>query len=363
MLKQILLGSMLALPALAAAYTINGHISNAVDGKVYLLKPKGESWVIFDSATITRERFSLKGMIGKPGIVRFQYSKYEYPLVFLALADTVYKLEGTVHSSGRLIRPVITGGALQQEWNRVQEEQAKVYEQKRTASFALMRLQKESRTDSVDFYNELQRSSEQQEYTMLEQQVLRNASNVIGSYLLYSNYYQFSFVQMQKLAGTINGHKQKNGFITIINKRLSVWKQIQPGMPAPDFVLSDPQGVKRSLKDFRGKYLVIDFWASWCGPCRKENPALLEWYNAVDKTKLAFLGISIDEKKDAWLKAIDKDQLPWAQLIDPDGWKSATAASYAVGAVPQKFLIDPSGKIVLANVDMQEVKEWMKKLY
>ncbi|MGN6417929.1 MAG: redoxin domain-containing protein [Pseudobacter sp.] len=361
MLKHILLGAMLAMPGWLAAYTVNGHISNAADGKVYLLKPKGESWVIFDSASIIKGHFSLKGMIGKPGIVRFQYSKYEYPLVFLALTDTVYRVEGTVHSSGRLIRPVITGGALQQAWNTVQEEQAEVYGQKRFASFALLRLQKENRTDSVEFYQAQERKAEQQEYTLLEQQVLRNAGNVISSYLLYSNYYQFSFVQMQKLAGKINGYKQKNDFITIINKRLNVWRQIQPGMPAPDFVLADPQGVRRSLKDFRGRYLVIDFWASWCGPCRKENPSLVEWYHSIDKNKFAVLGISIDEKKDAWLKAIEKDQLPWSQLIDPDGWKSATAGSYAVGAVPQKFLIDPSGKIVLANVDMQEVKEWMNK--
>lgn len=342
------------------AYTIKGVIKGAADAKVYLLKPEGDGWKLFDSANITNGSFVLEGTIGQPSMMRFQLGNYVYPLVSFALSDTVYQLNGTVHQQGRLIRPAITGGQLQQWWNTFQQQQSAIYEQRRLASFALMRLDKEQpkRADSIAFYQQQEMNAYRQGNAFTTESIRRHAGNILSSYLLYDHYHSFDFTTLQQLATQLGAAGRQDNFMALINNRLAIWAKVQPGQPAPEFKLLNKEGVQKKLQDFRGKYLVLDFWASWCGPCRKENPELVAFHHSLKKDELVFVGISIDEKKDAWLKAVEKDGLPWEQLIDQDGWKSEVAKQYAVGAVPQKFLIDPAGKIVLASTDLSELKKW-----
>ena len=129
------------------------------------------------------------------------------------------------------------------------------------------------------------------------------------------------------------------------------------GAQAPAFTQRTPGGQSVSLADYRGKYVLIDFWASWCGPCRQENPALLKAYDAFKGRNFAVLGVSLDEEKtrDKWVKAIADDHLPWTQVSDLGGFGGETARQYGVQAIPQNFLVDPSGKIVARNLRGEEL--------
>ncbi|EHQ27408.1 peroxiredoxin [Mucilaginibacter gracilis] len=124
------------------------------------------------------------------------------------------------------------------------------------------------------------------------------------------------------------------------------------GALAPVFTEPDVNGNNVSLTDFRGKYVLLDFWASWCGPCRAENPNVLKVYNKYKDKNFTVLGISLDQpgKKNAWLAAIKQDGLPWTQVSDLNYWNNAAARLYGVQAIPQNFLIDPSGKIIAKNL-------------
>ncbi|OGX87460.1 hypothetical protein BEN47_10480 [Hymenobacter lapidarius] len=135
------------------------------------------------------------------------------------------------------------------------------------------------------------------------------------------------------------------------------------GTEAPAFTQSTPSGQSVSLADYRGKYVLVDFWASWCGPCRQENPAILKAYEAFKGRKFEVLGVSLDQEKTraAWVKAIADDRMPWTQVSDLRGFESETARQYGVLAIPQNFLIDPSGKIVASNLRDEELATTLAK--
>jgi len=134
------------------------------------------------------------------------------------------------------------------------------------------------------------------------------------------------------------------------------------GAIAPNFVQKDVRGRPVKLSDFRGKYVLLDFWASWCGPCRGENPNVVKAFQRWKGKNFTVLGVSLDSKKDAWLAAIRADRLSWTQVSDLQSWNNSAARQYGITAIPQNFLIDPKGKIVGKNLRGDALEERLKEL-
>lgn len=137
-----------------------------------------------------------------------------------------------------------------------------------------------------------------------------------------------------------------------LKARILAAKTIQVGKQAPEFAQPDVNGKIVKLSDFRGRYVLVDFWASWCHPCRDENPNLVKAYAVYKEKGLEVLGVSLDDKqtRNAWIKAIEKDGLPWIHVSDLKGWQNEVAVLYGIRAVPQNYLIDPQGKIIAQNL-------------
>nr|WP_262896213.1 TlpA disulfide reductase family protein [Sphingobacterium faecale] len=124
----------------------------------------------------------------------------------------------------------------------------------------------------------------------------------------------------------------------------------QVGDEATEIALPDQDGRIVRLSDYKGKYVLVDFWASWCGPCREESPFLVELYKKYKSKNFEIIGISLDKQRDAWLKAVADDQLSWVHLSDLKAWGTEAVKNYGIVGVPQNFLISPDGKIVAKNL-------------
>jgi peroxiredoxin len=135
-----------------------------------------------------------------------------------------------------------------------------------------------------------------------------------------------------------------------------------PGKPVIAFTQNDTQGKPVSLDSFKGKYVLIDFWASWCKPCRAENPNLIKAYKQFHDKNFEVVGISLDDKKASWMEAIKADKLPWVHLSDLKGWKNEVAVAYNIKGIPQNFLISPEGIIVAKNIHGEELTKTLEKI-
>ena len=148
-------------------------------------------------------------------------------------------------------------------------------------------------------------------------------------------------------------------------EKLAVATKTGIGSMAMDFTQNDTLGKPVSLSAFRGKYVLLDFWASWCGPCRVENPAIVSTYAKYHPRGFEILSISLDRPgdKDKWMKAIHADKLTWTQVSDLQFWQNAVAVQYGVGSIPQNFLIDPQGKIIAKGLRGDELEKKLSEIY
>ena len=166
--------------------------------------------------------------------------------------------------------------------------------------------------------------------------------------------------------GDIFIEKYNNGkavYIQDLANQLDGARALQNGGVAPDFSAATPDGKELSLSELRGNYVLIDFWASWCGPCRKENPNVVRLYNKYHDMGFDILGVSLDNKKERWLAAIEKDGLTWHHISDLKGWKSGPAGIYGIRSIPSTILLDKEGKIIARNLRAHQLEGKLKELF
>lgn len=154
-------------------------------------------------------------------------------------------------------------------------------------------------------------------------------------------------------------HPQVKPFLENL-KRL---KGVSIGSEAPEIALPTPVGPIMRLSDLRGKYVLIDFWASWCGPCRRENPNVIKTYATFKDKGFEIFGVSLDQDKSAWVNAIAKDQLTWPHVSDLQYWNSVAAQAYQVSSIPMTFLLDPQGKVIAKGLRGDSLNEYLATLF
>ena len=195
------------------------------------------------------------------------------------------------------------------------------------------------------------------------EQLLKDNSDVLVSAFLVTyferQFEQYATLYMAVRDGLIKKYPN-DPFVAHIDSRLK--GLLLPGMDAPDIAMKDKDGVVRRLSDLRGKVVLVDFWASWCGPCRRENPNVVNIYKQYHDQGLEIYSVSLDKQRDAWLKAIKDDGLLWPNHVsDLNGWTSSGGKTYGIMSIPATVLIDREGKIIARNLRGIELENAIAK--
>jgi peroxiredoxin len=214
-------------------------------------------------------------------------------------------------------------------------------------------------------YDEMSGANQKVEMERLRQFVKENPGSFAAVYLLDGYGREMELPEVEALFASLSPKYKDSPSGKSVANGIEARKITAIGKIAPDFTQPDTLGNLVKLSDLRGKYVLVDFWASWCGPCRAENPNLVKTFNRYKDKGFTVLGISLDQpgKKDAWLAAIHKDGLAWTQVSDLKFWENEVAVLYGVKAIPTNLLLDPEGKIIAKDLQGEDLSKKLSELF
>lgn len=347
--------SAASLPAPAPSpFVVRGYLPATKAHKAYLSYQRGTAFVV-DSAIITKGHFQLKGVVDKPQQARLMLPPpgTSYTHMFSEDEAAVYLEKGTitVTGTGQPLDALATGTPLNHESATLATQLAPI----KAKLTALYQARRQSAADTArvrQTTGQIAQLVAQRDavYTTYIQTHLANpfslyALKIFGAYQPDVATYAALF---QGLAPSVrnSAHGQE------VQQQVARLQHTAIGALAPDFSLPDPSGKLVKLSDLRGQYVLVDFWASWCLPCRAENPTVVRSYAAYRQQNFTVVSVSLDNQsgRAAWLKAIQDDSLAWPQVSDLRGFNNEVAQQYAISSIPQNFLLDPQGRIVAKNL-------------
>jgi peroxiredoxin len=362
----LLTGTLAAQVKEPKGFTLNGHLANAASRMVYFSDARNTPGkVVYMDSTLTDAmgRFTFKGAVSEPHqFVLELKNRKERAIIYMENANVL--IAGNADSLTKLRVKGSREEEIRQEWVKLNEPSA----------------QKRGKGD-ISINNEMSVVVKDSAAKELEQEkiVKRYKEDLIKKIKTIVDKYPNSMLSVELISAllTLEENHTADSLLKVVEqtsagrftttkelrKQLNTVLSLTIGSKAPDFLQPDTTGRLVSLSSMKGKYVLIDFWASWCAPCRAENPYLLKAYAKYNDKGFTILSISMDGSRKAWLNAVKEDNLKWPQLGDLKVEENEVAKSYGVTAIPANFLIDPQGKIVAKNLRGDKLEKELKKLF
>lgn len=341
-------------------FSIKGSIAGVEKGKVYLQKIVDGSPKSIDSTNVEGGKFAFKGKMETPDIRILKLNQHDYFAQFF-----VDNAEITVTAKKDSLRNTkVTGSPSQdifqiyiKEYERM-SKQGNDLQQKYQAAMSGGKAD-EAKKAEIDFKAMIEDMN-----VFTKNFVKEHNNSVVGAYialLQLSN--QIDGAELESITSKFPAEIGKSEYVIKLKELVDGMKKTSVGAVAPDFTMNDQAGKPVKLSSLRGQVVLIDFWASWCKPCRQENPNVVKLYQKYHAKGFEILGVSLDRTKDDWEQAIKDDQLNWLHVSDLQFWQNAAARLYSVNQIPQSFLLDKDGKIIAKGLRGDQLEAKLGELF
>jgi len=327
-------------------YNITGVVKGTKAEMVYLQKMDSTGWVTMDSAAVKNGEFEFKGKVDSPDRWNLTIKGKEMAFPFF-LENSDIRLVVHADSTGLL---EVTGSANQDLFRKFNENNDSI--QKLINAMDPMYAKADSLRDTAtmkkldDKFNAFDKEMKK----LIVDLAKNHPASPAGPWLIMRNSYRFELPELDSLLGVFDTTLSHSFYYKAVAKRVGILKRVQIGQPAINFTMNDTTGKSITLSSLKGNILLVDFWASWCGPCRAENPNVVKAYAGFHKKGFDVLGVSFDRKKDKWEKAIKDDKLTWAHVSDLQYWGNAAGKLYGISSIPSNVLLDKDQKIIGRNL-------------
>jgi thiol-disulfide isomerase/thioredoxin len=341
-------------------FIITGTIDSVFNGTVYLQRRVEAPLKTIDSAQISGGKFSFKGIVNYPEVyyLTIPATKSSVPF-FIEPVEIMVNI-----NTKEINKTKIIGSKTQAEYDHYLDQLDQFNARLRESYQMYNAAQEVGDPEKARYYDSVTNAIDTQREEFSKKYVLENNKSFISPYIIYRNSWNYGMEELEKSLSNFDTTLTHSLYMGFLNNYLATLKRTSVGQMYVPFSMQDTSGTLLSVESFIGRnYLLVDFWASWCAPCREENPNIVALYKQYHNRGFDILGVSFDSNRQRWYGAIKDDSLTWSHVSDLSGWENNAGKLYGIRLIPANVLLDPSGLIIARNLQGEALRKKLEELF